>query len=187
MSSRKETGGRPVAWRRRLRGGISETMLEEDSAVIDQAAAPERDETRRLLIEWERRARLNLRSHNIAERHFDRLNTACSLVTIGSLVGLGTTATAFNLTQGSNRLFAISLSVVAALASSLQAISGYARLAEAHRMAARRHAALSRRVERTALKYDREDVRSDLDAIQREWDLVSESAPKCSNEFEAAG
>lgn len=46
-------------------------------------ATPER----RLLIEWERRTRLNLRSHNLAERHFDRLNTATGLV---SFVGLAT-------------------------------------------------------------------------------------------------
>jgi len=133
--------------------------------------------SRQLLVEWERRTRLNLKSHNMAERFYDRANLLCSMLAIGTLVGLGTAAASFNLTTGSGRATAISLSVLAAAATSLQAVAGYGGLAEAHRIAARRHAALSRRVERIALKGSREAIGADLDSLQREWDLISEAAP----------
>ncbi len=133
--------------------------------------------TQDLLVEWERRTRLNLKSHNLAERHFDRLNATCSVISIATLVALGTSATSFDLTEGWGRVIAITLSVVAALAATLQAVRGYAGLAESHRVAARRHAALSREIERIALRAASGGGESDLDALQHRWDQISEGAP----------
>src|SRR4051794_5234949 len=52
---------------------------------------------RDLLVEWERRCRINLDAHNWAERRFTRLNVTYGLVSLASLVALGVAAGTFDL------------------------------------------------------------------------------------------
>lgn len=133
-----------------------------------------------LLAEWERRNLLNLRAHNLAERYYDRQNVSWAVISFGSLVVLGASATSFNLTSGNSRLAGIGLSLLAAFGSALQAIRGYGGLAEAHRSTARRYAALSRDIERSCLESSAE-VPPDFERLQRRWDGIAESAPNVPN------
>jgi hypothetical protein len=134
---------------------------------------------RLLLREWERRCRVNIDTHAWAEGYLDRLNTACAVVSIGSLVGLGVIAAGFDLTHGKARYLVVVLSVLAALSSVLLTVRDYGSKAAAHRTAARQYGALCREIEMITILKDvgRDEETSRMHELQRRWDWAADLAP----------
>jgi hypothetical protein len=135
--------------------------------------------TRDLLIEWEARCRVNIDTHAWSERFLDRLNTACAVISIGSMVLLGVVASSFDLTEGIAKSLVISLSVVAALVSVIGTVRNYGLLAASHRNAARQYGALRREIELLWLmeSADPEAFSARLRELQRRWDWIADIAP----------
>jgi hypothetical protein len=134
---------------------------------------------RKLLREWERRCRTNIDTHAWAERHLDRLNTTCAIVSIGSLVALGVIAAGFDLTQGDARYLVVVLSVLAALSSVLLTVRDYGSKAAAHRTAARQYGALCREIEMLTLLKDmgEDEEISRMRELRRRWGWAADLAP----------
>jgi hypothetical protein len=63
------------------------------------------------LEEWLYRTRINIDTHNWAERRYDRLSTILGVSVISALVGLGVIAGSFDLTQGVGRFVALALAL----------------------------------------------------------------------------
>jgi hypothetical protein len=137
------------------------------------------DETpsRLLLKEWERRTRTHIDAHNWAERRFDRLNSACLLLSIATLTALGVLAAAFNLTVGNNRYVVVGLSILAATASVLLGIRDYGSKAATHRLAARGYGGLRRQIEVSSLISSEADLTEAIASIERKWNDLSDLAP----------
>ena len=132
-----------------------------------------------LLQEWERRCRVNTDTHAWAERRLDRLNAACAVISVGSMVALGVIASGFDLTKGSTRYLVVALSVVAALVTVVATVRNYGLEAAAHRNASRQYGALRREIEAISVEWqDRPDqIKSHIDEIRRRWDWVADIAP----------
>ena len=135
----------------------------------------------RLLKEWERRSLINIDTHAWSERYLDRLNTACAVVAIGSLVALGVMAAGFDLTHGNARYWVVVLSVFAALSSVLLTVGDYGSKAAAHRTAARQFGALCRELEIVAIaivnNIGENEGASRIKDVQRRWDWAADLAP----------
>jgi hypothetical protein len=135
-------------------------------------------DSRTLLREWERRNRISIDSHNEAQRLYERLNVTFTILSIGTLVALGTVAASFDLTRGVSRFVVVGLSVAGALASTVQSVRDYGSKAAAHRAAARQYGAVCRTIERTILLPEESpERRLAIEEIQRRWDTASEIAP----------
>lgn len=146
-----------------------------------------------VLAEWDWRLRVNVDTHNLAERYFDRRQTLLAILATGSLVVLGVSAGVFDLSTGWGRGLLIALTLLGSIASVLQSHLGDAANAARHQTAARQYAALRRATESAGLDpRDSAPLEQHLEEIRREWDTVAGSAPNVPNRLrrkakEAAG
>jgi hypothetical protein len=150
-----------------------------DDEPSGQAGSGDTSRVQALLQEWEYRSRANIDTHARAERLFDRLNSTCAVISVGSLVALGTIASAFDLTTGFLRLLVIVLSVLGGVVSVLATVRNYGVQAAAHRNASRQYAALRREIEIFAVSGERDRVAttSQLAEFRRRWDWIADVAP----------
>lgn len=128
--------------------------------------------------DWYQRVRINIDTHNYAERLYDRRNTLLAAVNICSIVTLAVLASSVSLTSGPMKLLVLALALIGAMASALQIQLSYGEKAASNRLAARQYAALRRAIE----------VASDLppaaaertwqqQEIRRQWDFTASCAP----------
>jgi hypothetical protein len=129
----------------------------------------------KLLLEWLRRVRVNIDSHNLAERYYRRRNVSLTVVAVAALVTLGVSSTSFGLGSGDARWFGLALSLIGVTASTLQGVLDFGASALANRVAARQFAALRRGIE-SALCMSESDRAFAIKQIAREWDIVSASS-----------
>ena len=129
----------------------------------------------KLLLEWLRRVRVNIDSHNLAERYYRRRDVSLTVVAVAALVTLGVSATSFGLGSGDARWFGLALSLIGVSASTLQGVLGFGAAALANRVAARQFGALRRGIE-SALCISQSDRAFGIKQIAREWDIVSASS-----------
>jgi hypothetical protein len=141
----------------------------------DSGASP----YRKLLIEWERRNRVNLDCHNRTERRFDLLNAVCAVTSILGFVVLGSVATSIgDWDRGWAQFVAVSVAAVAGGGSVLLAVRSYGSLADQHRTAARAYASISREIELATLLPDgSQELQFAVERIRLRWDEAARSAP----------
>lgn len=150
-------------------------MTDSDVPSLYKRAETPAEAENKLLLEWLRRVRVNIDSHNLAERYYRRRDVALTIVAVAALVTLGVSATSFGLGSGDARWFGLALSLIGVSASTLQGVLGFGASALANRVAARQFAALRRSIE-SALCISESDRAFAIKQIAREWDIVSASS-----------
>ncbi len=129
-----------------------------------------------LLADWERRLRINIDAHNLAERRFHWLDAVMGAFALASIVVLGTVGTSVNLTFGWRSGLVILVTSLGALCSAFQTQLRLGPTAIAHQTAAREYGKLRRGVEQ--LRGLPNDLQAERTSELREkWDAVASAAP----------
>jgi hypothetical protein len=144
------------------------------------ALAPETDSNRawEIMEDWYKRVRINIDTHNYAERLYDRWNTILAVANICSIVTVAVLASSVSISSAGMKVLVLALGLTSAVASCLQLQLSYGEKAAANRLAARQYGALRRAIEvasgLTVLSHERAwQIRE----IQRQWDFAASSAP----------
>ena len=103
-----------------------------------------------VMEDWYKRVRINIDTHNFAERVYDRWNVVLAVTNICSIVTVAVLASSVSLTTAGMRIFVLALALVSAIASCLQIQLSYSEKAAANRLAARQYGALRRAIEMAA-------------------------------------
>jgi hypothetical protein len=128
-----------------------------------------------LLAEWLRRIRVNVSSHNAAERRFAWLDNVMGAISLGSIVLLGTVASG-EIVAAAWKPWLIAVTAIGALTSAFQTQLRLGPTAMAHQAAARQYSALRRAVEE-AQRLSPDQLVDRVDAVRQQWDFVASSAP----------
>lgn len=132
--------------------------------------------TDELLTAWERRLRINIDAHNLAERRFHWLDNVMGAIALVSIVLLGTVASSVNLTFGWRSVIVIVVTGVGALCSAFQTQLRLAPTAIAHQVAAREYGKLRREAEQ--VRGLSSEVRAtQMAELKEKWDAVASAAP----------
>ena len=146
--------------------------------VISSVAGPA------LLLEWDRRLRINIDTHNEAERHYSNWDGVLGTVSVTSLVLLAVTAGAFSLNTGSGRAILLTLTLIGSIASALQSHWSLSATAAQHRIVARQYAALRRAVESISQEGEDETIRrARIMEVRRQWDVMASASPNVSSKI----
>jgi hypothetical protein len=141
-------------------------------------AIPSHMNTRSLLEDWYQRIRINIDTHNYAERLYDRRNTLLAVINICSIVTLAVLASSVNLSAGPMKALVLALALAGAIASALQIQLSYGEKAAANRLAARQYSALRRAVEVASERSNTAAQRAwQQQEIRRQWDFTASCAP----------
>ena len=113
------------------------------------AIAPESDSKRASAImeDWYKRVRINIDTHNYAERLYDRWNTLLAIANICSIVTVAVLASSVSISSAGMKVLVLALGLTSAVASCLQLQLSYSEKAAANRLAARQYGALRRAIE----------------------------------------
>jgi hypothetical protein len=142
--------------------------------------------TRSLLEDWYQRIRINIDTHNYAERMYDRRNTLLAVVNICSIVILAVLASSVNLSAGPMKALVLTLALIGAIASALQIQLSYGEKAASNRLAARQYAALRRAIEVASERSNTTAQRAwQQQEIRRQWDFTASCAPNVPERIRA--
>jgi len=144
------------------------------------AIAPESDgkSTSAVMEDWYKRVRINIDTHNYAERLYDRRNTVLAVTNICSIVTVAVLASSVSISSAGMKVLVLALALTSAVASCLQLQLSYSEKAAANRLAARQYGALRRAIEVASGLPDRSQERAwQQREIQRQWDFAASSAP----------
>jgi hypothetical protein len=131
-----------------------------------------------LLEDWYQRIRINIDTHNYAERLYDRRNTLLAVVNISSIVTLAVLASSVRLSTGPMKALVLALALIGAIASALQIQFSYGEKAASNRLAARQYAALRRAIEVASERSNTTAQRAwQQQEIRRQWDFTASCAP----------
>lgn len=131
--------------------------------------------SQQLLTEWERRLRINVNAHNLAERRFHWLDNVMGAVALATIVLLGTVATSTDLTGGWTWLV-IGVTSVGALCSAFQTQLRLGPTAMAHQAAARQYSMLRRGVEE-AKQLPADKMAERVTQLREQWDNLAANVP----------
>jgi hypothetical protein len=129
-----------------------------------------------LLADWERRLRINVDAHNLAERRFHWLDNVMGAFALATIVVLGTVGSAVNLTSGWRSGVVITVTCLGALCSAFQTQLRLGVTAVAHQVAAREYGKLRRGVEQLRRLPDNNRAER-IDELREAWDAVASAAP----------
>lgn len=145
----------------------------EDPEPTDEQLA-----SRSLLALWIRRTRINVDSHNAAERHFAFLYDLSASLTLGGVVALGQIAIVAEVSSSSGRFWVGLVTVVIAVASATSVIWDFRAKSIEHRTAARLYASLRRAMEELSqLDPEAAETAWRRGEIRRSWDATAAAAP----------
>jgi hypothetical protein len=131
-----------------------------------------------VLEDWYRRVRINIDTHNYAERLYDRRNTVLAIINICSIVTVAVLASSVSISSAGMKVLVLALALLSAIASCLQLQLSYSEKAAANRLAARQYGALRRAIEMASELPDHSQERTWRQReIQRQWDFAASSAP----------
>jgi hypothetical protein len=133
---------------------------------------------RSLLEDWYQRIRINIDTHNYAERLYDRRNTLLAVANICSIVTLAVLASSVSLSSGPMKALVLALALIGAVASALQIQLSYGEKAASNRLAARQYGALRRAIEVASDRSSTAAKRTwQQQEIRRQWDFTASCAP----------
>jgi hypothetical protein len=142
------------------------------------APEPDSDHTSVIMEDWYQRVRINIDTHNYAERLYDRRNTVLAVTNICSIVTVAVLASSVSISSVGMKMLVLALGLTSAVASCLQLQLSYSEKAAANRLAARQYGALRRAIELASGLTVRPHERAwQLREIQRQWDFAASSAP----------
>lgn len=131
-----------------------------------------------VMEDWYKRVRVNIDTHNFAERFYDRWNVVLAVTNICSIVTVAVLASSVSISTAGMRIVVLALALVSAIASCLQIQLSYSEKAAANRLAARQYGALRRAIEVASELPDHSQERAwQQREIQRQWDFAASSAP----------
>ena len=144
------------------------------------AIAPESDgkSASAVMEDWYKRVRINIDTHNYAERLYDRWNTVLAVANICSIVTVAVLASSISISSAGMKVLVLALGLTSAVASCLQLQLSYSEKAAANRLAARQYGALRRAIEvASGLPVRSQERAWQQREIQRQWDFAASSAP----------
>ena len=140
--------------------------------------------SQQLLTEWERRLRINVNAHNLAERRFSWLDNVMGAVALATIVLLGTVATSADLTGGWTTWLVIGVTSVGALCSAFQTQLRLGPTAMAHQAAARQYSMLRRGVEE-AKQLPADKMAERVTQLREQWDNLAANVPNVPSRLRA--
>jgi len=144
------------------------------------AIAPESDRksASAIMEDWYKRVRINIDTHNYAERLYDRWNTVLAITNICSIVTVAVLASSVSISSAGMKALVLALGLTSAVASCLQIQLSYSEKTAANRLAARQYGALRRAIEiASELPAHSQERAWQQREIQRQWDFAASSAP----------
>jgi hypothetical protein len=145
------------------------------SAIIPESACKRASA---IMEDWYKRVRINIDTHNYAERLYDRWNTVLAIANICSIVTVAVLASSVSISSTGMKVLVLALGLTSAVASCLQLQLSYSEKAAANRLAARQYGALRRAIEVASELPARSQERGwQQREIQRQWDFAASSAP----------
>jgi len=131
-----------------------------------------------IMEDWYKRVRINIDTHNYAERLYDRWNTVLAITNICSIVTVAVLASSVSISSAGMKMLVLALGLTSAVASCLQLQLSYSEKAAANRLAARQYGALRRAIEiASGLPVRSQERGWQQREIQRQWDFTASSAP----------